>query len=124
MWGNEPTVSSFLMSALDVVNDLFPSTGSFTTEEGRVGTQVWGWMIWRRDHSLAPVGNITFIPLLYKQCSSRYTKELTRLTYKPGGQKLQTFLVFVQYTTYCKHDAGYIVLSLLQNVCWLNIFSR
>ena len=70
------------------------STGSFTTEEGRVGTQVWGWMIWGRDHSLSPVRNITPVPQLYKLCSSHYTKELTRLTYKTGGQMNTNFSFF------------------------------
>jgi len=68
-------VSSFLTSALDVVNDQLQAPAALNRGETRLNPSL-GWKILRRNHSLATVGNITPIPQLYKQVCSDYTKRV------------------------------------------------
>jgi hypothetical protein len=84
------------------------STGSFTTEEGRVGTQVLGVDDLEKGSFSCACGehNPSFL-ICTSSVLATVPKSLPVSPINLVAKRLKkTFLVFVQYAIYCEYDGG------------------
>lgn len=93
MWGNVTTVSSILTSALDVVNDLFQAPAVLQPRRDALEHRFGVDDLEKRSFS-CPFGERNPCSSAVQAVSSHYTKELTRLIYKPGSRKFTNISCF------------------------------